>query len=70
MNEWIPNTRCCVPLIRSLASMFTRFTPILWAEDRARVRFSCLESIIQSGKKSINQSIKELIIQSVNKSNN
>ena len=32
----------CSPLIRSLASMLTRLQPILWAEARASVRFSCL----------------------------
>ena len=32
------------PLIRSLASMLTRLQPILWAEARASVRFSCLGS--------------------------
>ena len=37
-----PSTRCGVPLVRSLASMLTMLQPMLWAEVRASVRFSCL----------------------------
>lgn len=36
-----PRTRWGEPLVRSWASMFTMLHPIAWADERARVRFSC-----------------------------